>query len=130
MLSDEAIDEGAFFREKSEVAARMAKFTESPIEILFGMAMMELIEADWALLPQFKWRGYRIDWALERPDRELIFIECDGNEFHTRPEHVARDRRRDQDIRRAGIKLFRFTGREIYRNAAGCALRVYLEARK
>jgi very-short-patch-repair endonuclease len=130
MLSDETIDEGAFFREKSEVAARMARFTESPIEILFGMAMMELIEADWALLPQLKWRGYRIDWALERPGRELIFIECDGNEFHTRPEHVARDRRRDHDIRRAGIKLFRFTGREIYRNAAGCALRVYLEARR
>ena len=126
----ERIEEGAFFRQKAEIAARMAKFTESPIEIMFGMAMMELIEGGWSLCPQYKWRRYRIDWALERGVMPLIFVECDGNEFHTRPEDVARDRQRDIEIRRAGIKLFRFTGREIYQNAAGCALRVYLEARK
>ena len=126
----DSIDEGDFFRTQAEIAARMAKFTESPIEILFGMAMMELIEDQWALCPQYKWRGFRIDWALERPDRSLIFIECDGNEFHTRPEQVTRDRRRDRVIRKAGIKLFRFTGSEIYNNAKGCAIRVYMEARK
>lgn len=130
MNDAETFEDANFFREKVEVAARLAKFTESPIEIMLGMALMELIEDGWALMPQYKWRGYRIDFALEVPDKPLIFLEADGSEFHTRPEHVARDRRRDQDIRRAGIKLFRFTGSEIYQNARGCALRVYLEARK
>ena len=126
----ETVLDGAYFAERVVTAARMATFTESPIEVLFGMAMMDLIEDSWALLPQFKWRGYRIDWALERPDKPLIFVECDGNEFHTRPDQIAKDKVRDIHIRRAGIKLFRFTGSDIYRNAAGCALRVYLEARK
>jgi very-short-patch-repair endonuclease len=129
-MPDETLQDGAYFADRVITAARMAEFTESPIEILFGMAMMDLIEDSWALLPQFKWRGFRIDWCLERPDNPLIFIECDGSEFHTRPDQIAKDRLRDQQIRRAGIKLFRFTGSEIYRNAEGCALRVYLEARK
>jgi very-short-patch-repair endonuclease len=129
-IEDESIEDGAFFRQKAEIAARMARFTESPIEIMFGMAMMELMEDDWGLIPQYKWRGFRIDWALERPDKPLIFVENDGNEFHTKPDQIIRDRARDRMIRRAGIKLFRFTGSEIYRNATGCALRVYLEARK
>jgi very-short-patch-repair endonuclease len=129
-VSPESINDGAFFADRVVTAARLAKFTESPIEVMFGMALYDLIEDGWALIPQFKWQRYRIDWALERPDKPLIFIECDGSEFHTRPDDVARDRRRDQDIRRAGIKLFRFTGSQIFGNAEGCALRVYLEARK
>jgi len=129
-IEDESIEDGAFFRQKAEIAARMARFTESPIEIMFGMAMMELMDDGWELMPQFKWRRYRIDWALQVPDKKLIFIECDGNEFHTRPEQVARDCVRDNRIRKAGIKLFRFTGRDIYHNAKGCAMRVYHEARK
>jgi very-short-patch-repair endonuclease len=126
----DTIHESNFFETKKELAARMARFTESPIEILFGMAMLELMPEDWALISQFKWRHYRIDWAIDRPDRKLIFVECDGNEFHTRPEQIERDRKRDANILKAGFKLFRFTGSEIYRNAPGCALRVYLEARK
>jgi very-short-patch-repair endonuclease len=129
-IEDETFEDGAFFRQKAEIAARMARFTESPIEIMFGMAMMEFMEDDWALIPQLWWGRYRIDWALERPDKPWIFVECDGNEFHTKPEDVKRDRNRDIRIRRAGIKLFRFTGSEIYQNAKGCAMRVYNEARR
>lgn len=131
MEEDTFVGEGHFFREKVEAAARMAKFTESPIEVMFGLAMLELMDDEWFLYPQFKWRRYRIDWALAVPHKSApVFIECDGNEFHTKPEDVARDRRRDIMIRRAGIKLFRFTGSEIYQNAKGCAMRVYNEARK
>jgi very-short-patch-repair endonuclease len=126
----EAFDEGAFFDDRIEVAARMSKFTESPIETMWGLAFYQLMEPDWELIPQFKWRNYRIDWAVKRPGKPLIFVECDGHEFHTRPEHVERDRRRDSFIAKAGIKLFRFTGAQIFGNAEGFALRVYLEARK
>ena len=127
----ETVDDGAFFTERMVNAARMSRLTESPIETMWGMAFMDLIEDDWSLIPQFKWRSYRIDWSIERPNgKPLIFIECDGSEFHTRPDQIAKDRIRDIQIRRSGIKLFRFTGSEIYRNAQGCAVRVYLEARK
>jgi very-short-patch-repair endonuclease len=128
----ETFDTGSFFEmpERREVAARMAKSTESPIEIMFGLAFYAFMEDDWELIPQFKWHSYRIDWAVKRPDKPLIFVECDGSEFHTRPEHVARDRLRDRQIAEAGIKLFRFPGAQIYGNAEGCALRVYLEARR
>jgi very-short-patch-repair endonuclease len=129
-MDDETIEDGAFFRQRAEIAARMARFTESPIEIMFGMAMMELMDDGWELMPQFKWRRYRIDWALQVPGKPLIFIECDGNEFHTKAEDVARDRRRDIMIRRAGIRLFRFTGSEIYQAAQRCALKVWWEARQ
>lgn len=129
-MSETFID-GAYFAERVITAARMSRLTESPIETMWGMAFMDLIEDDWSLIPQFKWRRYRIDWAIERPNgKPLIFIECDGSEFHTRPDQITKDRVRDIQIRRAGIKLFRFTGSQIYQNAAGCALRVYLEARK
>jgi len=113
-----------------EVAARLAKFTESPIETMLGVALLDVINKDWRLIPQLEWRSYRIDWCLHRPGKIDIFIECDGKEFHTKPEQVARDRRRDAEITKAGIKLFRFTGSEIFRNARGCAFRVYHEALK
>lgn len=129
-MRDETLMDGAYFADRVQAAARMARFTESPIEIMFGMALYDLLEDDWNLIPQFKFGKYRIDWALELPHRKAIFVECDGSEFHTRPDQVMKDRWRDVSIRRAGHKLFRFTGSEIYRNAEGCALKVYFEAIK
>jgi very-short-patch-repair endonuclease len=124
------VAEGDYFRPRVEAAARMSRFTESPIETMLGLALLELLDDGWELIPQYQWRGFRIDWCLRIPDKPLIFLEADGNEFHTKPHQIERDRRRDALIRRAGIRLWRFTGSEIYRNAEGCALRVYVEARK
>jgi very-short-patch-repair endonuclease len=36
-------------------------------------------------------------------------------------DQVARDRRRDAEINKAGIKIIRFTGSEIYRHSEWCA---------
>jgi very-short-patch-repair endonuclease len=113
-----------------EASIRISKFTESPIETMLGVALFDVLEHSWQIIPQFKWRAYRIDWCLRRPDKTDIFIECDGKEFHSKPEDVARDRRRDAEIAKAGIKLFRFTGSEIFRNPKGCAFRVYHETLK
>jgi very-short-patch-repair endonuclease len=126
----ETFADGAFFRERVEVAARMARFTESPIEVMFGMAMMEILEDDWNLIPQWKFGRWRVDWALELPLGKPILIECDGSEFHTSREAVTRDRLRDQLLRRQGYRILRFTGRQIYRDAAGCARKVWLEAKR
>jgi very-short-patch-repair endonuclease len=111
-----------------EAAARMAKVTESPIEVMLGVALVDIMPEGWQLIPQLKWRVYRIDWCLRRPGKPDIFIECDGKEFHTKPEHVARDQRRDAEMARAGIKIMRFTGAQIFNSANWCALQVYREA--
>lgn len=46
---------------------------------------------------------------------ELLVVECDGNEFHSTPEQLNYDQRRTAEILRAGYKVIRFTGSEIYR---------------
>jgi hypothetical protein len=134
------------FIARLEVAAQISRFTESPIETMLGLALAERLnesgidwafvppdgweygDKHWCLIPQQPWRRYRVDWAIRRIGKQLIFIECDGNEFHTKPEDVARDRARDAEMTAAGIKVIRFTGSEIFNDAAGCAARIYQEA--
>ena len=69
--------------------------------------------------PQFSWREYRIDFCFrhrESPDK-LLFVECDGHDFHERTkEQAERDRSKDRAIQAAGIPVLRFTGREIWRD--------------
>ncbi len=78
-------------------------------------------EENWHFLvtPQFQWQGYRIDFCLRTKDGQVVFIECDGHDFHERTkEQAERDRSRDRAIQAAGIPILRFTGREIWRDAA------------
>ncbi|MCP5810307.1 endonuclease domain-containing protein, partial [Klebsiella pneumoniae] len=52
----------------------------------------------------------------------MLLVECDGHNFHERtPEQAKRDRSRDRDLAFQGYRLLRFTGREIYHDADGCA---------
>ena len=37
------------------------------------------------------------------------------------------DRRRDRVLQRKGLKVFRFTGQEIYRDARACAVEILAE---
>jgi very-short-patch-repair endonuclease len=109
---------------------------ESPIETLLYSAMT-ITQAlnGWAgsgpvlskvlIVPQYTWNGYRIDFALLKKDF-AVFVECDGHEFHERtPEQAERDRSRDRTIQEAGITIFRFTGREIFRNPFACADQIF-----
>lgn len=138
---------GDAFMARMQMAAEISRFTESPIETMLGLALAErlhhagglwsIVQPDdgWeyderhlCLIPQMPWRKYRIDWTIRRQGKPFIFIECDGNEFHTKPEDVARDQVRDAAITAAGIKVFRFTGSEIFKDADRCAFQVLLEA--
>lgn len=132
----------------------LAQVCESPIEAMLGLAFLvsqrlydlggehEVYQlcrpADYALLekrrlqsylvPQFRWQEYRIDWmiddALLRP--QMIFVECDGHNFHNiTPEQAQRDRARDRAIQAAGVPILRFTGAEIYRDAGQCANAIF-----
>lgn len=51
-----------------------------------------------------------------------VNVEADGHDFHDRTkEQAQRDRRRDRILVARGFRVLRFTGSEIYRNAAHCA---------
>lgn len=121
-------------------AMDVAKITESPIETLFGVALLRHLQklfpdrVWWGhastlgnappdaiqVVAQLQWRNFRIDWAVLVNDQPLIFIECDGREFHTGPEQEAKDRARDKVIRDAGIEIARFTGSELHNADAHC----------
>lgn len=115
------------------LAIEVAQFTESPIETILAIAIMTQwpdVEfrthaagpgRGWTLIPQYPWERYRVDLALRKPDGTLIFIECDGKEFHSSPEQVERDRAREQLMVDAGHTVVRFTGAEINYSPAACA---------
>ena len=120
---------------------------ESPIEAAFALALIgmsrlkrggrapvQLVEQEHeerfvnlgpVLIPQYEWEGKRIDFKyIEKPF--VIFIECDGHDFHERTAYQAtRDRRKDRLIQSVGIPILRFTGAEIYHDAIGCAVEVF-----
>lgn len=70
---------------------------------------------------------YRADIMLSDKrgeyERRLI-VECDGRDFHSSPEAIDRDRRRDRWFAANHIFVMRFSGSEIHRDARGCAAQV------
>lgn len=62
---------------------------------------------------------YRVDFLLiavdpqRRTSRRLV-VECDGKDFHTSEQQIARDQKRDEEIAEAGLRVVRFTGSSIH----------------
>lgn len=93
---------------------------ESPIELNFYQEMVSLgckLEPQWEIAIEDK--IYRADFAL--PDKKISF-ELDGHEYHKTKEQRTNDARRERDFQKAGWKVIRFTGTEIFQNARRCAL--------
>jgi very-short-patch-repair endonuclease len=70
---------------------------------------------------------YRVDFLIYPAVKGVraIVVECDGHDFHERTkEQAERDRSRDRRLQEAGYVVFRFTGREIYRDPFKCAEQV------
>lgn len=73
--------------------------------------------------------GFTADFVINakpratRPGR-LIVIECDGHEWHSDRKRMARDRKRDRDIQKAGHVILRFTGSQIVNDPKACAQEV------
>lgn len=129
------------------VGALVTARCESPIEVIFGAAVLfvhpevQFLEPDDArdisrpcLIPQFWWRRFRIDFALCAAGKTDpgVFVECDGREFHSTDEQIARDRIKDAAAAAAGITLLRFTGSEIhcgYDICAGLAMEALTRAK-
>lgn len=117
---------------------------DSPIEVQIGAAILLFFERAskplllgktidveappdrLVLVPQFAWSFYRSDWAIFNPrSHGALLIECDGKDFHSSPEQVAHDRKKDASALERGFLTLRFTGSEIFRDADGCAQKVY-----
>lgn len=80
------------------------------------------------IVPQCRVGRYRLDLAVFARRNatwckiKAVGIECDGWEYHSSPEQIARDAERDAKIRAAtGVEIFRFTGRSIMREPVACA---------
>jgi very-short-patch-repair endonuclease len=120
-----------------------ASLCESPIEVLLGASMMVGFNftapsyicighpssetSVLVLVPQYQWEQYRIDFCIypRAHPSTLVFIECDGHDFHERTkEQAASDRKKDRSIQQSGIPILRFTGSEIYRDPLDCGAQV------
>jgi very-short-patch-repair endonuclease len=85
---------------------------ESPIELRLYLALKERghhVRTQYIEPP----KTYRFDLALPQ---YKIAIECDGKAFHSTPEQIARDRKKEAYLKRKGWKVLRFSGRQINRN--------------
>lgn len=134
-----------------EAAEQIAPLCESPIEVMLGTALLcsgacvdgaradnrrfmlcasegDERESVLRLHPQYQWEGYRIDFAIVMHVKErriMVFVECDGHDFHERTaDQAERDRSKDRKIQEAGITILRFTGREIYRSPSKCVVSI------
>lgn len=76
------------------------------------------------ITPQAKVGAYKADflaWFVCGREVQGVAIECDGHDFHEKTkEQATRDKARDRSFLTAGFPVARFSGSEIYRNAAGC----------
>lgn len=81
------------------------------------------------LLVQAPVLAYRADFLIDCQFGRLVkqfVVECDGHDYHERTkEQAARDRNRDREMTAAGITVIRFTGSEIWKDAASCSYQVF-----
>lgn len=128
--------------ERAYAAMKANEKADSPIESILGAAIMLCFQkggkplalshepssaaSGLLLIPQFKWLIYRSDWAIYNPKTTgALLIECDGKEFHSGPERIAHDAKKDQSAHDLGFLTMRFTGSQIHRNADGCAAEIF-----
>ncbi len=123
---------------------------ESPLERELAMAFSRQARFEWrqpeahhweigswpswflALLAQPDYGTYRADfsictWVHEGQDYPpfIVIVEVDGHDFHERTKEQAEyDKKRDRFMTGTGAQVFRFTGREISRDADACAYEV------
>lgn len=71
-------------------------------------------------------RRYRLDFAImNAPDGLFLAVEVDGHQFHeATPQQAQSDKSRDRKLTAVGWQVLRFTGSEVYRDAAACVREV------
>jgi hypothetical protein len=120
---------------------------ESPIEVDFAVAFLGITkvgerainpvfapycdaphlaaDCEVLLVPQWPLGGYRYDFLARYSNGQAVLVECDGRQFHSSQKQTENDRRKDAAAQRAGIMLFRFQGKSLFRDAHACASKVW-----
>lgn len=86
------------------------------------------------LVPQWGVSHYRLDFAVQHPERQgefVLAIECDGASYHSAPTARDRDRLRQQQLEMLGWRFHRIWSTEWFRNPAAetqRAVRAYQDA--
>lgn len=127
--------------ERARAAMQASPTADSPIETILGAAIMVVFRqrdkplglasepkehSGLLLIPQFKWSFYRSDWAIYNPKTTgALLVECDGKDFHSSPEQIEHDRKKDATAHDRGFLTIRFTGSEIHKRADACAEKVF-----
>jgi very-short-patch-repair endonuclease len=97
----------------------------SPVERMFWDACQEIrpdLAARGILVRQWRVRAegrtFYLDFAVPSV---RAGIEIDGHATHSSPAAIARDRQRQRILERAGWRIIRFGGSEVYHDARLCA---------
>ena len=71
-------------------------------------------------------KRYRLDFAIiDAAESLYLAVEVDGHQWHeATPHQVQSDKSRDRKLTAAGWQVLRFTGSEVYKNAAACVREV------
>jgi very-short-patch-repair endonuclease len=71
-------------------------------------------------------KRYRLDFAIMSAEESLFLaVEVDGHQFHeATPYQAQNDKSRDRKLTAAGWQVLRFTGSEVFRDAAACVREV------
>ncbi|MGQ0685785.1 endonuclease domain-containing protein [Bradyrhizobium sp.] len=103
---------------------------DSPIEVELGVrverALRVIGDPTLSLKPRYFLSSYIYDLAIFREGRPypIIIVECDGKDFHSTPEQLQNDARKNKLARSKGIALLRFTGSEIHRTPDDCVAKI------
>lgn len=72
--------------------------------------------------------NYRVDMLIMakrtiRSEIIKIVVESDGHDFHEKTKQQAsKDKKRDRELSKLGLRVLRFTGSEIHKNPFNCAI--------
>lgn len=86
-------------------------------------------EVKWApglIIPQVIVGQYRVDFLIIYGKGKFgwggVVVECDGHEFHEKTkEQASHDKARDRYLQSLGLKVFHFSGSDIWNDPFGCA---------
>lgn len=137
MLAIALIKSGARIRTHSDISEEIAEaFSEPPSDPFCYWVDAKVIKRDvfsreepyFSLFPQFKVGTRRADFLLELISSgdlagEKLIVECDGYQHHdSTAEYRIKDKLKERELMMEGYQVLRFTGSEIFKDAAKCAI--------
>jgi len=92
----------------------------SPLEdIMYQALKRDNIQPERQFYVKAGGKFYCLDFCVFCKERN-INIECDGEKYHTLPDALTRDRKRNNDLACQGWSVIRFSGAQIRNNLPDC----------